>query len=78
MAHRQIEFLISPMNPKQPAGGRELNEISTSAGQHYKPVFFRLMKFEKQEAVGELAEARLSGWQHQPVKLFNQTSKLLN
>jgi hypothetical protein len=62
------------MNLQAPTGGRELNEISAPAGQHYKPVFFRLLKFEKQEAVGELAEARQSGWQHQPVTLFHQTS----
>jgi len=28
------------MNPKQPAGGRELNEISAPAGQHFTPSAF--------------------------------------
>jgi hypothetical protein len=62
------------MNSKQPTGGRELNEISAPAGQHYTPVFFPLLKLTP----GELAEARQSSWQPQPVRLFQQTSKLLD
>jgi hypothetical protein len=64
------------MSAKQQNGGCELNEISTLAVFGFKPIFFRQVKIENQEAPGELAEIRESNRPNQPVRIFNQTFNL--